>query len=100
MLDYSSYLDSTLFGAMPSNGDRRSMYDTRADRYRLTAAGTWIKRWVHWGGRGAVLRAEQSSLKTTLDMPFLRCHEELGYTTLLSAIIDRLLSKPLSSLEK
>lgn len=53
---------------------------------RLTCAGGWLQRWMHWGGRGAIV-CRCSSSRT--DSPFIRMYEEVDYERRLSTMVRR-----------
>lgn len=53
---------------------------------RLTCAGGWMKRWLHWGGRGAAVYRSSSD---RTDSPFIRMDEEVDYERRLSVMIAR-----------
>lgn len=53
---------------MPMGGERNGACDTRNGIDVLSTVCGWVKRWMQWGSRGAVLRRK---LTTYVDMPFL-----------------------------
>lgn len=65
-------LNNQRFQSMRVAGECSSVYDNRFGVERLSGVGSWIKRWMHRSGCGAVLQCEK---ETYLDMPFIRCTE-------------------------
>lgn len=82
---YKDYLEMERFNAMPSNGDAETVYNARNGLYGDTALGAWVRRWTHWDGHGAVLRANDTRY---VDMLFVRFGEH-GYASQMTAIISQ-----------
>lgn len=66
--------DVRRFVALPSYPRRLSI--THNHHTGDTAAGAWRKRWKHWGGWGA---SELRTASSEMDIPFVRCAEEVSY---------------------
>lgn len=62
------------------------VYDTYNGADRLSANSGWVKRWMHWSGRGIVLRLE---VATHVDMPFIQCIEEKVYASHLAQVVHK-----------
>lgn len=69
---------------MPSNVVNHVVYDAWNCFNRDTWVGAWIKRWVHWDGRGAVLRKCSAPWRYR---PFLRCTVECRYVVCIAGTV-------------
>lgn len=58
---------------MPAREYRRTIHVARHGVRHHTPVGTWIKWWVYWCGRDAVLWSDNA---LWLDMSFMRCKEK------------------------
>lgn len=67
---HAESLDAPRFEEMTVRRDSRTVYDARHGANCNIQVGAWIRRWAHWGSRGAVLQQDNAPW---LDMPFLRC---------------------------
>lgn len=67
------------------DGDRNCVYDIGSGVDLLSPVGGWVERWMHYGGRGAVLRREVS---TYVDISFIFYTEVLAYASFLALIVQ------------
>lgn len=58
------YLETSRLDAMPSNGDAKTIYNTRNGFDRDMASGAWSLFWAQWGGRCAVLLNKNFDVST------------------------------------
>lgn len=88
VLDYArlhaSCLDTQLFQLMRFLGERDWIYDNRYGVELLSAVGAWVKRWMHWGGQGAVARCDKAAYVYIL---FIRCTEEQLFASNVVSIV-------------
>lgn len=77
-------LDVYRFQAMPIDGERKWVYDTRNGDDRLPSVGGCVKRSKNKGGCGAVLCRD---VETYVKIPFIRCTGEKAYASLLALIV-------------
>lgn len=71
------------FSCITFDGELNLVYDRRIGVNRLSAAGGLVNRWIHWGGRDAVLRCNEA---TYVDINFIPCMEEEVYARRLVLI--------------
>lgn len=69
------------FQSVHLDGDLIRAYDNLYGFNRLSAVGGWVKRWIHWGSRDAVLRCDKP---TYVNMRFIRNTEEEVYVRCLA----------------
>lgn len=60
------------------------MYDTHNRAYQFLDVGGGVKRWTHWGSRGAFMHWDVATL---VGMPFIRCMEEEAHDIHLALIV-------------
>lgn len=65
------------------------VYDDRYGLDQLSAVGGCVKRWIRWGGCGAVLRCD---METHVDRLYIPCTKEKVYAHRLASIVRRNLS--------
>lgn len=58
----------------------------KGDDIRVTSAGSWLMCWLHYGGRGAVVRRRTSP---HTDLRSIRMHAEVWYGPELSVKVNR-----------
>lgn len=73
----------------PLNDDAETIHDFCNDLDRNTALGVWSRPWADCGGRSAVLQSDDISY---VDMEFVRCEKEYGYSARLTALNNQCLS--------
>lgn len=76
---------------MESEGEVMSIYNARDGINRDTALDSLVRRWMHWGGRSAILRRDEA---VYIDVPFKLCVEEYGYNERLYFIISQRYTLP------
>lgn len=81
--EYRDFLETERFDTLLSNNDTEKMYDTRNGFHRSIALRAWSRRWTHCCGRVAVLQKDDVRY---VDIPFIRCKEEYGYTLRLAGV--------------
>jgi len=60
----------------------------------VTCTGGWMKRWRHWGNRGA----KDHGTIGSCDMPYVRCYEEVAYQEKVTALVKRAIDTQATSM--
>lgn len=84
VLDSGRIFCVTGFVVMSLLWDTDIVHDVRYREDRLTAAGTWVNKWKHWGGRRT---SEGHCSGRQTDSPFVCFQEEVAYETRFVALV-------------
>lgn len=77
-------LDVNCIQAMQTNGERNWLYKKRKVVDCVSNIRASVKRSMHWGGRGAVIRRD---VAIYVDIAFICCAEEENYASHLALIV-------------
>lgn len=69
---------------MLMNVERNGVYDNSNDVDLLSAAGGWVRRWMHWRGLGTVMRPD---VATYVYISVISFTEEEAYASRLVLLI-------------
>lgn len=79
------YFHAHRSGVIRYSGDQYFVLDTQMYEERLTGVGSWIRRWLHWGGRDAI---DSFTVGTLVDSTYGRYVKERVYEARLSNFLD------------
>lgn len=86
LLAFEGLLDSRRFAAMLCDGDKLTVFDTRTMKECDTLVGAWVRRWRHWGRRGA---STGRCVSDDVYSPFICWYVEVDYERELERVVAR-----------